>query len=101
MSLQAEEGRAEIRGGVRAQGVSVCGSSGCPSCIASGKQWHKSGRTDTQPFHERCPLHAAPSQRCFQRAHRSHFGKEGLNKLRNRNSQAVWEEYSCISHYRA
>lgn len=100
MSLQAGEGQAEIRGGGKAWAVSVCGSSFCPGCSAGGEQQYKNRWTDTQPFHKCCLLHSTPSQRCLQWVHRSHFGKEGLNKLRNRNSRTIFDEYSCISRYR-
>ena len=60
MSLQAGEGQAEIRGGVRAWAVSVCGSSCCPGCSAGGEQRYQNRWTDTQPFHDRCPLRSVP-----------------------------------------
>lgn len=90
MSLQAGEGQAEIRGNVKAATVSVC-----PGCSAGSEQPCKDRWMNIA-----LPLDSAystPPQHCVPCAHHSHFGKEGLNKLRNRRSRAVFEGYSCIS----
>lgn len=97
MRLQAGEGQTETRGHVRKMNVSVCGSSWCHGPRTGNKQLQWTGGWTHSP--SMSIAHPSPSQHSFQWAHCSHFGKEDLNKLRNRNSWAVFEEYSCISHY--
>lgn len=97
MRLQAGEGQIETRGCVKENEMSQLVGADDAMVLHRQQTAAVNRRMDTQPFHEHCPSHHISAQ--LSVGHCSPFGKEDLNKLRNRNSWTVFEEYSCISHY--